>query len=162
MKYFLRFFKVGVFVFFAIVLGKNLFAQNFGLDSLQQSDSLKDSEENSPYEGSSILPSKDLPELISVPKVLMQGLDKITGRVLTIETSVGKSINFGRLKIVVHRCYKAPPEEIPEAIVDIDIFEKTALSGEEVLIFRNKMYASSPAVSALDHPIYDIWVKDCF
>ncbi len=139
-----------------------MFAESFDLASLQQSDSLKDPEENSPDAESSLLPKMSLPVLISVSKVLIQGLDKITGRVLTIETSVGKSINFGRLKIIVHRCYKAPPEEIPEAIVDIDIYEKAPLSGEEVLIFRNKMYASSPAVSALDHPIYDIWVKDCF
>ncbi len=143
---FLKFFKRGLLSLFILVSVEALFAQDF--------------ESTSPAEMS--IGDISLPPLVPASKVVIQGLDKITGRVLTIETLVGKKIDFGRLKVLVHRCYKSPPEEIPEAIVDIDIYERGSPSGEEVLIFRNKMYASSPSISALDHPIYDIWIKDCF
>lgn len=159
---FLRLFKAGCLSFFMILLGKDLFSQNFDSVFVQKNPGLNDSETPNQQDETSFLSRRSLTALIPVSKVIIQGLDKITGRVLTMETMVGKRVDFGRLKIVIHRCYKAPPEEIPEAIVDIDIYEKGSGLGEDRLIFRNKMYASSPSVSALDHPIYDIWIKDCF
>ena len=94
--------------------------------------------------------------------VIVQGLDKVTGRILTLKTLVGKPITFGRLKILAHRCFKTLPEEIPEAIAEIEIYETLPASTTDVLIFKNYMYASSPSISALDHSVYDVWIKDCF
>jgi len=167
MMYFIKFFKVSSLIFFISLFVQEAFAENIDLklskqDNLQKDDFLREIEKQLEDVEIEKFSEKSLPSLLPASKVIIQGLDKITGRVFTIETHIGKSIDFGRLKIIVHRCFKAPPEEIPEAIVDVDIYEKATSSGEDVLIFKNKMYASSPAVSALDHPVYDIWIKDCF
>ena len=98
----------------------------------------------------------------SVPAdtVVLQGLDKITARVTTIEAPVGKPVTFGSLSITARHCDKAPPEETPEAAAFLEIVD--AKPGEApVKLFSGWMFASSPAVSALEHPVYDVWVIDC-
>jgi hypothetical protein len=92
--------------------------------------------------------------------VILQGLDKITARVTTIEAPVGKPVTFGSLSITARHCDKAPPEETPEAAAFLEIVD--AKPGEApVKLFSGWMFASSPAVSALEHPVYDVWVIDC-
>jgi hypothetical protein len=91
---------------------------------------------------------------------ILQGMDKVTGRVMTIEAPVGTSVHFGTLEIIARTCRKRPPEEQPEAAAFLDIWE--IKSGEPAAsLFRGWMFASSPALSALEHPVYDIWVLDC-
>lgn len=91
---------------------------------------------------------------------ILQGLDKVTGRVMTIETPVGSSVHFGTLEIIVRTCRKRPPEDQPETAAFLDIWE--IRTGEAATsLFRGWMFASSPALSALEHPVYDIWVLDC-
>ncbi len=91
---------------------------------------------------------------------ILQGLDKVTGRVMTIEAPVGAPVHFGTLEIVVRTCRKRPPEEQPESAAFLDIWEiKTGEAATS--LFRGWMFASSPALSALEHPVYDIWVLDC-
>ena len=92
--------------------------------------------------------------------VILQGLDKITARVTTIEAPVGKPVTFGSLSITARHCDKTPPEETPEAAAFLEIVD--AKPGEApVKLFSGWMFASSPAVSALEHPVYDVWVIDC-
>jgi hypothetical protein len=92
--------------------------------------------------------------------VILQGLDKITARVSTIEAPVGKPVAFGSLSITARHCDKNPPEETPEAAAFLEIVD--AKPGETpVKLFSGWMFASSPAVSALEHPVYDVWVIDC-
>jgi hypothetical protein len=92
--------------------------------------------------------------------VILQGLDKITGRVSTIEAPVGSPVKFGSLSITARRCERTPPEEPPEATAFLEIVD--AKPGEApVKLFEGWMFSSSPAVSALEHPVYDIWVIDC-
>jgi hypothetical protein len=91
---------------------------------------------------------------------ILQGMDKVTGRVMTIEAPIGATVHFGTLEIIVRTCRKRPPEEQPESAAFLDIWE--ARSGEATAsLFRGWMFASSPALSALEHPVYDIWVLDC-
>ena len=91
---------------------------------------------------------------------LLRGLDKVTGRAQNIEAPVGATIHFGTLEIIARTCRKRPPEEQPEAAAFLDIWE--IKPGEPaVSLFRGWMFASSPALSALEHPVYDIWVLDC-
>jgi len=91
---------------------------------------------------------------------VLQGLDKITARISTIEAPVGRAVEFGTLEITVRACRKRPPEEPPESAAFIEINE--VRSGESpVFLFRGWMFASSPALSALEHPVYDVWVVDC-
>jgi hypothetical protein len=91
---------------------------------------------------------------------ILQGLDKVTGRVVTIDAPVGTPVHFGTLEIIVRTCRQRPPEEQPESAAFLDIWE--IRSGQAAAsLFRGWMFASSPALSALEHPVYDIWVLDC-
>jgi hypothetical protein len=67
---------------------------------------------------------------------------------------------LGTLSVVVRACRKRPPEEPPESAAYLDVVERK--SGEQAQsVFRGWMFASAPAVSAMDHPVYDIWVVGC-
>lgn len=102
------------------------------------------------------LPAGAAPQVTAV----LQGLDKITARISTIEAPLDQEVSFGDLKIVVRACQKRPPEEPPESAAFLEI--RQAKPGEEAtMLFSGWMFASSPAVSALDHPVYDVWVLDC-
>ena len=91
---------------------------------------------------------------------LLQGLDKVTARISTIVAPVGRPVRFGTLEIVARHCDKTPPEERPEAAAFLQISE--VKQGEPTeLLFSGWMFASSPALSALEHPIYDVVVVDC-
>ncbi|MFN7190456.1 MAG: DUF2155 domain-containing protein [Rhodospirillales bacterium] len=91
---------------------------------------------------------------------VLQTLDKVTGRVRVLEAPVGEPVEFGPLTITVRACRKRAPEEPPETAAFIEIVERKA--GEApVDLFKGWMFASSPAVSALEHPVYDVWVNDC-
>jgi hypothetical protein len=99
-------------------------------------------------------------ETISEPVALLQGLDKITARVSKIEAPVGTPVRFGTLSIRVRDCEKNPPEETPESAAFLEIDE--VRPGEMNLrVFSGWMFASSPALSALEHPVYDVNVLDC-
>jgi hypothetical protein len=92
---------------------------------------------------------------------VLQGLDKVTARVSTIEVPLANTAKFGTLEIIVRACDKRPPEEVPESAAFLDVWE--VYSGEPaVSIFRGWMFASSPALSAIEHPVYDVWLLDCF
>ncbi len=91
---------------------------------------------------------------------VLQGLNKVTARVSPIEAPVDATVRFGTLEITVRACHKAPPEEPPESTVFLEIYD--VKPGEQpVQLFSGWMFASSPALSALEHPVYDIWVRDC-
>lgn len=91
---------------------------------------------------------------------VLQGLNKITARVSEIEAPIDEMVRFGTLEITVRTCYKAPPEEPPESAAFLEIVDEKP--GElPVDLFSGWMFASSPALSALEHPVYDIWVLDC-
>jgi hypothetical protein len=95
---------------------------------------------------------------------VLQGLDKTTARISKFEAPVGKSVRFGTLVITVRDCVKHPAEEEPESAAFLQIEEvrqgdPTTVVSERV--FSGWMFASSPALSALENPIYDIGVLDC-
>ena len=91
---------------------------------------------------------------------VLQGLDKVTARVSTLSAPIGATVRFGTLEVIVRHCDKRPPEETPESAAFVDIWQ--ARSGESsISLFRGWMFASSPALNALEHPVYDIWVLDC-
>ncbi|NVK17949.1 MAG: DUF2155 domain-containing protein [Methylocystaceae bacterium] len=92
--------------------------------------------------------------------VVLQGLDKVTARVSRLEAPVGHFIRFGTLEIVARTCDKRPPTETPESAAFLDISEsKPGEAASEV--FRGWMFASSPALNSMEHPVYDVWVLDC-
>ncbi len=91
---------------------------------------------------------------------VLQGLDKITARVWTFEAAVGALTRFGTLDLTVEACKKRPPDEPPDSAAFVNVREMPSDSGEAPL-FRGWMFASSPALSALEHPVYDVWVLEC-
>ena len=92
--------------------------------------------------------------------VVLGGLDKVTAHVSTFEVPVGKTVTFGALQITARACDKHPPEETPESTAFLEVIE--ARPGETPhQLFSGWMFASSPALSAMDNPIYDLWVLDC-
>ena len=92
--------------------------------------------------------------------VVLGGLDKVTAHVSTFEVPVGKTVTFGALQITARACNKHPPEETPESAAFLEIDE--VRPGEVNLrVFSGWMFASSPALSALEHPVYDVNVLDC-
>jgi len=107
--------------------------------------------------------------------VVLRTLDKVTATTKDYTVKVGESLNYGSLNVDVKHCEKKPPEEIPETFAFLQIFEKKSAddikadqeSENPVLIdgkakvFSGWMLASKPAISALEHPVYDVWVIDC-
>lgn len=105
--------------------------------------------------------------LVSLPALalegdgaILQGLNKVTARVSTLEAPLNKPVQFGTLEITVERCTKAPPEDTPESSAFL-VIRDIKPNEPPVELFRGWMMASSPALSALEHPVYDVWVKDC-
>ena len=98
---------------------------------------------------------------IQMDEAVLQGLDKITARISTIKVPVGQTVNFGSLQITVKACDKRPPEETPESAAFIQVVEQKPGETQAVARFSGWMFASSPALSAMEHPVYDLWVLDC-
>jgi hypothetical protein len=95
---------------------------------------------------------------------VLQGLDKTTARISKFDAPVGKSVRFGTLVITVRACIKHPPEEEPESAAFLQIDEVRQGERNSVVsqqVFSGWMFASSPALSALENPIYDVGVLDC-
>jgi len=91
---------------------------------------------------------------------LLQGLDKVTARISTFRAPIDTVVRFGTLEIVARACHKRPPEEPPESAAFLHIRDVKPGEAPETL-FQGWMFASSPALSALEHPVYDVWVVDC-
>lgn len=90
----------------------------------------------------------------------MQAMDKITGRVSIIDVPVNGEVNFGSFSIVVRACKATPPEETPENYAFVDVADTTQ-DGQQVNIFKGWMLSSTPALNAIEHPIYDVWLLKC-
>lgn len=91
----------------------------------------------------------------------MQALDKITGKVNEIDIPVDGEAKFGSFSIVIRRCVTHSPEETPENIAFVDIAD-TYNKKTPQNIFKGWMFSSSPALNAVEHPIYDIWLLKCY
>lgn len=105
-------------------------------------------------------------------RATLRALDKITGRSTDIVVKVGQPVVFGSLNIELDTCFQAPPEEVPESaaflrvsstqpVAEEQVAAAAASTSETPMIFSGWMYASSPGLSALEHPVYDIWVIRC-
>ena len=91
----------------------------------------------------------------------MQAMDKITGKVNVIEVPVGGEVKFGSFSVVVRSCKTNSEDEIPENFAFVDVTDKS-FDKDEFNIFKGWMFSSSPAVNAVEHPIYDVWLLKCF
>ena len=87
-------------------------------------------------------------------------LDKITARITELELPLGGPVKFGTLWITARFCYTRPPEETPETYIFLEIDDVLA-DGNKVQVFTGWMLASSPALNALEHAVYDVWAINC-
>ena len=94
------------------------------------------------------------------PKAVFSGLDKITGRITSFDAAIGETVQFGALQVTPRACYTRPPTETPltDGFVEVD---EVTLQGEVRRIFTGWMFAASPGLHAVEHPIYDVWLTDC-
>lgn len=97
---------------------------------------------------------------ITMDTVVLGGLDKVAARVNTFKDKIGETAKFGSLEVIARTCVTHPPEETPESAAFVEIFD-TPQGKQRTKVFSGWMFASSPALSALDHPVYDVWVLRC-
>ena len=97
--------------------------------------------------------------------VVLRTLDKVTATTKDYTVKIGSELKYGSLTVAVKHCEKKPPEEVPETYAFIQIddlkLDGKGEKGEQERVFSGWMLASNPAISALDHSVYDIWVIDC-
>lgn len=96
----------------------------------------------------------------SKPTLLMRGLDKITGRAFDIVAPLNTPVKFATLTITARYCYSTPASETPQTSAFVQIDDKRPDKPRKV-VFSGWMYASSPGLNALDHPLYDVWAIFC-
>lgn len=95
------------------------------------------------------------------PNVIkLRGLNKVTARISVIEEPLGTVMRFGNLEIIAHRCWRAKPEEQPENAALLEIRELKPGEGPQT-VFSGWMFSSSPALSSLEHPVYDVTLLTC-
>lgn len=98
-------------------------------------------------------------------EVVLRALDKVTAITEDFTVKVGDSLEYGSLRVEVKRCEKKPPEEIPATWAFLQIFDKRTDGGgenaEDEKVFSGWMLAERPAISALEHPVYDVWLLEC-
>jgi hypothetical protein len=100
------------------------------------------------------------PQRIVNPTAVFSGLDKITGRIISFDVAINETVQFGALQVTPRVCYSRPPTETPRTDAFVTVDEVT-LQGEVKRIFNGWMFASSPGLHAVEHPIYDVWLTDC-
>ena len=100
---------------------------------------------------------------ITGTSVTLQTLDKITARIATTEAKLSQPVRFGTLEITAFHCAYRPPEAPPEtaAFLQIKDVGYTDTKEEAAIVFSGWMFASSPAISGLEHSVYDVTVLAC-
>jgi len=93
-------------------------------------------------------------------RIILRALDKITARITEIELEIGEELRFGTLSLVARYCRTRPPIEPPETFGYLEI-DDLKRDGHRERVFEGWMVASSPALNALEHPVYDVWVISC-
>jgi hypothetical protein len=93
-------------------------------------------------------------------KATFSGLDKITGRIINFDADIGETVQFGALRVKTDACYTRPATETTNTDAFVEVDEIT-LQGEVKRIFSGWMFAASPGLHGVEHPIYDIWLTDC-
>jgi hypothetical protein len=93
-------------------------------------------------------------------RAVFSGLDKITGRIISFDAAIGETVQFGALQVTARACYTRPPTEATNTDAFVEVDEVT-LQGEIKRIFTGWMFASSPGLHAVEHPVYDVWLTDC-
>lgn len=87
-------------------------------------------------------------------------LDKVTARISKLEVPLGETIRFGSLKVTPRVCYSREPTEPPKTTSFVEV-EEVLLDGAEKRVFTGWMFAESPGLNAVEHPVFDLWLTSC-
>lgn len=101
-----------------------------------------------------------LAERLKKPIAEFAGIDKITGRIITFDVYIDETVQFGALQVTPRVCYSSPKEEAPRTDSFVEVDEIT-LDRKIRRIFTGWMFAESPGLNAVEHPVYDVWLKAC-
>ena len=107
-----------------------------------------------------LVPTTSLADTISNPVAEFSGLDKITGRITKFDVYIDETVQFGALQITPRACYTRPPTETQRTSVFVEV-DQVSLRRTVQRVFTGWMFADSPALNAIDHAVYDIWLIDC-
>ena len=105
-----------------------------------------------------LLPAMAQP--IASPIAQFSGLDKITGRITQFDVYIDETVQFGALQITPRACYSRPATEAQRTSVFIEV-DQVSMAGTIDRTFTGWMFADSPALNAIDHAVYDIWLLEC-
>jgi len=99
-------------------------------------------------------------ERVTNPVAEFTGVDKITGRIITFDVYINETVQFGALQVTPRVCYSRPKEEEPKTDSFVEVDEIT-LDRKIRRIFTGWMFAESPGLNAVEHAVYDVWLKSC-
>lgn len=107
-----------------------------------------------------LMATPSVAQTIANPVAVLNGLDKITARITTFDVYIGETVQFGALQITPRACYTKPSNEIQRTSAFLEV-DQINLQGAVKRIFTGWMFADSPALNAVDHPVYDVWLLEC-
>jgi len=99
-------------------------------------------------------------DAVKNPIAVFAALDKVTGRISHLEIPINQTVEFGALKVTPRVCDTSPPTETPHTASFVEV-DETKLSGEVERIFTGWMFAESPGLHAVEHPVFDVWLTSC-
>lgn len=99
-------------------------------------------------------------ERIENQVAVFAALDKVTARISKLEAPLGETVQFGALKVTARTCFSRPPTEQPKTSTYVDV-EEIQLDGTQKQIFSGWMFAESPGLNAVEHPVFDVWLTEC-
>ena len=108
-----------------------------------------------------LVPTAAIADRIANPVAIFAGLDKITGTITTFEVPIDGNKQFGSLVVRPHTCFSRPPEEEPKTTSFVEV-EEVGADKMAKRIFTGWMFAESPGLNAVEHPVYDVWLTGCF
>ncbi|MGH6865045.1 MAG: DUF2155 domain-containing protein [Methyloceanibacter sp.] len=107
-----------------------------------------------------VLPGAASAESVKNPIAVFAALDKVTGRISHLEIRIDQAVEFGALKVTPRVCDTRPPTETPHTAAFVEV-DETKLTGEQQRIFTGWMFAESPGLHAVEHPVFDVWLTSC-
>ena len=91
---------------------------------------------------------------------VFSALDKVTATIKTLEIPLNETVQYGALKVTPRACYSRPPTEQPKTTTFVEV-DEVQLDGTEKRIFSGWMFAESPGLNAVEHPVFDVWLTQC-
>ena len=107
-----------------------------------------------------LAPAVAFADKIRHPTAIFAGLDKITGRIIAFDVAIDETVQFGTLQVTPRACYTRPPTEAPLTLGFTEV-DEVSTTNEVKRIFSGWMFAASPGLHGVEHPVYDVWMTDC-